>query len=93
MAAYSGKWIGDLGNYFDCIDLKEANYALITVSVSGAQWVYSLCGTANCTVKDYQQLLGGLATTPEVLKLASLLEKAKPAYWEHAGKQPVQKCS
>ena len=78
MAVYSGKWIGDLGNYFDCIDIKEANYALFTVSVSGAQLIYSLCGPANCTVEDYQQLLGGLATTPEVLSLAANLKGAKP---------------
>jgi hypothetical protein len=76
MAVYSGKWIGDLGNYFDCIVLKEANYALFAIAAEGIQTFYSLCGPVNCTVEDYQQLINGMATTPEVTELTSSWRRA-----------------
>ena len=80
MAVYSGKWIGDLGNYFDCIAIKDANYALFTINAYGTQLAYSLCGPNNCTVEDYQQLIGDLpiTTTPEIRRLGESLRQVKP---------------
>jgi hypothetical protein len=63
MAVYSGKWIGDLGNYFDCIDAKEANYALFVMAAERTRLVYGLCGPGNCTVEDYQALLSGFTSS------------------------------
>ena len=51
MAFYSGKWIGDLGNYFDCIEMAQADYALFSLQIDGTSLYYSLCGPANCTVR------------------------------------------
>lgn len=72
MASYSGKWINDLGNYFDCIDLAEADYALFSMQAEGTYLYYSLCGPANCTVENYMELLYS-----QLLPLAQELRSAK----------------
>ena len=77
MASYSGRWLGDFGNYFDCIDLKAANYALFIISASGLSMFYSLCGPQSCSAADYQLLLSGNTTEASILALATDLNRGK----------------
>ena len=88
MASYSGKWIGDLGNYFDCIEMAQADYALFSLKIDGTSLYYSLCGPANCTADDYMQLLSGDVQSPQVQRLSQELRNSRPGLVK--SKQPLR---
>ena len=53
MASYSGKAVNDLGDYYSCCNMKEAEYALFSLTVSYTQVGLGFCGPQNCTTEDY----------------------------------------
>lgn len=61
MAAYSGKGINDLGDYFSCCDLEGARYAVFSVILGGSSVYLTLCGPESCTAEDYMGLLANVS--------------------------------
>jgi len=60
MAAYSGKGLNDLGDYFSCCDLEGARYAVFSVLLGGSSVYLTLCGPQSCTADDYLEILGNV---------------------------------
>ena len=78
MAVYSGKWINDLGNYFDCNDVKEATYAIFMVEMPPTPGFVALCGPGSCTVDDYYALLEGNTESVRVRDFMKEIRRVKP---------------
>lgn len=62
MVLYSGKWVNDLGLYFPCLDVDNAEYVIFEVEESPAV-VFGLCLPDSCTISDYWEILKGNTTS------------------------------
>lgn len=83
MASYSGLRINDLGDFINCNNLDNAEYAL--VQLAGTAYL-SICGPQVCTKDDYTTILLGLFNSTQSLDLnfKELIEDKDHAIAHHS---------
>ena len=84
MASYSGKAINDLGDYYSCCALADAEYAVFVVSIPPSAGYFTLCGPQICTADDYLQILANVT---------ALMDPAHPLAQFNANIQALERLS